>query len=73
VFFFPEQPLKSSTNINATTAVTAAVAAPPIIRARRVEPLSTGFELKDFRFAICLTSAAHAAPMQMARRWPLPK
>jgi len=47
-----EQPLKSSTTISASTAVAAAVAAPPIIRARLVEVLSIGVALKDFRSAM---------------------
>ncbi|HEY2236666.1 MAG TPA: hypothetical protein VGK01_24560, partial [Candidatus Angelobacter sp.] len=47
-----EQPLKSSTTISASTAVAAAVAAPPIIRARLVELLLTGVALKDFRSAM---------------------
>jgi hypothetical protein len=47
-----EQPLKSSTTISASTAVAAAVAAPPIIRARLVELFTIGLALKDFRSAM---------------------
>ena len=50
--FAEEQPLKSSTTISARTAVAAAVAAPPIIRARLVELLTIGVALKDFRSAM---------------------
>jgi hypothetical protein len=53
LFLLLEQPLKSSMTISAITAVAAAVAAPPIIRARFVGLFTIGlgskdFELKDF-------------------------
>jgi hypothetical protein len=48
LFLLLEQPLKSSMNASAITAVAAAVAAPPIMRARLVGPLTIGLEFKDF-------------------------
>jgi hypothetical protein len=53
LFLLLEQPLKSNMTISAITAVAAAVAAPPIMRARFVGPFTIGpglkdFELKDF-------------------------
>lgn len=70
LLFVPEQPFRSSTKVNASTAVAAAVAADPIKRARFVEPLFTGLEWKDF---ILFTSAALAALLHMARKRPFVK
>src|SRR5689334_4193256 len=66
-----EQPLKSSTNVRASTAVIAAVTALPIMRARLVEPFTIGFALKDFRSAMFVSPPLPgAAPIHMARRRP---